>query len=111
MPAPVASRHQRGYTLAEVLIVITVIGVLAAIAIAAIGAVGDTGDRSACRTNLRQVTSAQEAHYAERNAYADVDALVAAGYLRSAPPTNHYVIAADAVTGEVTVDPPGCREG
>lgn len=101
----------RGFTLAELLIAVTVIGVLAAIAIAAMRVVRDTGEGSACRANLRQVTAAQEAYFALNNAYADVDTLVSAGMLRKAPPIDHYVISANAVTGKVAVDPPRCKVG
>ena len=99
---------ERGFTLIELLITIVILGVLATIVVLAVGAVTDRGTKSACKTDLRSVTVAEEAYFSDHDAYTDIPGLVAAKLLREAPETDHYVISVDTATGEVTASGNDC---
>lgn len=51
----IANRNRRGFTLVELLVVITVIGLLVALLIPAVGAARESARNSACMSNLRQL--------------------------------------------------------
>lgn len=92
-----AGRQDDGFTLIELLIVIVILGVLAGIVVFAVGGINDRGANAACRSDFKNVEVAQEAFFAKSTATpktyaADVDALVAAKLLRSAPTSTDYAI-------------------
>jgi general secretion pathway protein G len=77
---------EEGFTLIELLIVIVILGILAAIVVFAVGGITDKGNKSACKSDLKTVETAQEANYAQTGSYAaNVAALVTAGRAREAP--------------------------
>ena len=97
-----AGRQDDGFTLIELLIVIVILGVLAGIVVFAVGGITDRGEKSACKSDVKSVEVAQEAHFAKNKAYAaDAAALVTAKYLRSAP-TGSGSPAVDVVTTDNT---------
>ncbi len=63
--APTASRHDRGFSLVEVLVVIVVLGVLSTVTIFAVRGVTDRGEKSACDTDNRTLVQAADIYLAE----------------------------------------------
>jgi general secretion pathway protein G len=102
-----ARRNESGFTLIELLIVIVILGVLAGIVVFAVNGIQNKGEVNACQSNVKTVTVAAEAFYAQKgaNATAIDDAahsattLVGAGLLHSAPTDVTY----DPTTTPVTV--------
>ena len=62
--------NRKGFTLIELMIVIAIIGILAAIAIPQFTAYRDRAYNSAAKSDLRNLTGAQEAYYVEMGSYA-----------------------------------------
>jgi general secretion pathway protein G len=96
-----ARANESGFTLIELLIVIIVLGVLAAIVLFATGTFKSDSVSAACKTDGKNVDTAETAYFAKNNAYVDIDALVTAKYLKSAPSTDNYTITVNTTTGIV----------
>lgn len=100
------SEGQGGFTLVELLVVIVVLGVLSAIVVFSVGGVNNKSKSAACSADVASIETAQEAYYAQNNAYTTLPLLVTAKLIRSVPSTtNGYVITTDATTGAVTSTP------
>ena len=97
-----ARKNESGFTLIELLIVIIVLGILAAIVLFALGTFKSDSATAACKTDGKQVDTAETAYFAKHNSYTDIDTLVSSGYLKSAPTTTNYTIAVDTSSGAVT---------
>ena len=61
--------QRKGFTLIELLIVVVIIGILAAIAIPKFANTKEKAYISAMKSDLRNVTTAQEAYFSEKQAY------------------------------------------
>lgn len=81
-------QEESGFTLIELLIVIVVLGVLSTIVVMAVGGINDQSKTAACKSDVKTVTVASEAYYAEKGTYTNqVPDLVNAGLLHAAPTT------------------------
>jgi type II secretion system protein G len=69
---------RRGFTLIELLVVVVIIGLLASIAIPKFSATKDKARMASVRSDLRNVMTAQEAYFADFNAFGDLNSLRAA---------------------------------
>ena len=65
---------RKGFTLIELLIVVVIIGILAAIAIPKFANTKDKAKIASMKTDLRNLMSAQEGHYADYQQYATTNA-------------------------------------
>ena len=70
---------RKGFTLIELLIVVVIIGILAAIAIPKFANTKDKAKVSGMKTDLRNLVSAQEGHFADYAVYATATTANAAG--------------------------------
>jgi prepilin-type N-terminal cleavage/methylation domain-containing protein len=77
---------QRGFTLIELLVVIAIIGILAAIAIPQFAAYRRRGFDSQVKSDLRNIATAQEAYFTDKNTYSQAigDLTGTRGYRQSA---------------------------
>jgi type IV pilus assembly protein PilA len=84
-------KQKKGFTLIELMIVIAIIGILAAIAIPQFAAYRVRGFNATAQSDLRNMITAQEAYYADKQTYVaagDVaGSLSAYGYTRSSNTT------------------------
>jgi prepilin-type N-terminal cleavage/methylation domain-containing protein len=62
-------RREKGFTLIELLVVIAIIGILAAIAIPQFAEYRQRGFDSRAKSDLRNVATAEEAYFADTEAY------------------------------------------
>ena len=78
-------RGERGFTLLELIIVVTMIGILATIAMPALMQMPTRAKESVLKTNLRAIREALEQHYADQGRYpATLESLVPK-YLKTIP--------------------------
>ena len=62
-------RNRRGFTLIELLIVVVVIGILAALALPKFASTKGKAEYAAMRSDLRNLMTAEESYYYDRNIY------------------------------------------
>ncbi len=62
-------RTRKGFTLIELLIVVVIIGILAAIAIPKFADTKEKAYKTAMKSDLKNLVSAAEAHFANNNSY------------------------------------------
>ena len=65
-----ATCHQQGFTLMELMIVVTIVGILSAVAFPAYKAYVDRAKRSEGKAFLMEVAARQERYYFDNNSYA-----------------------------------------
>lgn len=79
-------RGQAGFTLLELIIVVTIIGILAAIAMPNLKDSPRRAQEAVLRTNLHTLRDVIDQYYGDKGRYpASLDALVENGYLRKIP--------------------------
>ena len=79
-------RLQRGFTLLELLVVMTIVGILAAIAVPALRDSPQRAREAALREDLFTMRSVIDQYHGDKGAYPpDLQTLVSAGYLRKIP--------------------------
>ena len=96
-----ARKNEKGFTLIELLIVIVILGVLAGIVVFAVSGINNKSQDSACKSDIKNVTVAAEAYYAQNSAYpadATVATDLAPGFLHSYPVNVTYTKTATSFT-------------
>jgi len=79
-------RDQRGFTLLELLVVMTIIGILAAVAVPALRDSPQRARESALREDLFTMRSTIDQYHGDKGHYpADLQTLVTDGYMRKIP--------------------------
>ncbi|MFM7871686.1 MAG: type II secretion system protein [Actinomycetota bacterium] len=95
------TKRDQGFTLVELLVVITIMGVLSTVSVFAVRGITDKGQQSACESDKRVLEVAVETWFADETAATSGTlseaALVTANLLRA--PSDLYNVAAD---GSVT---------
>jgi len=86
LPTRHSHLRQRGFTLVELLVVISMISLLAAMAIVQYRNSVQSGKEAVLKTNLFRMRDAIDQYYADKGKYpSSIDSLVSDGYLRSIP--------------------------
>src|SRR5215470_10447920 len=81
-----SSKREAGFTLLELLVVMTIIGILAAIAVPALRDSPQRAREAALREDLFTMRSVIDQYHGDKGAYPpDLQTLVTAGYLRKIP--------------------------
>jgi general secretion pathway protein G len=81
-----SGRRSSGFTLLELIVVISIIGILATIVMPALKDVPRRAAEAALKTDLRTMRDALDQHYGDKGQYPkSLEGLVTAGYLRKIP--------------------------
>ena len=92
--------NRKGFTLIELLIVVVIIGILAAIAIPKFSNTKEKAYVASMKSDLRNLVSAQEAHFSDFNAYAPAHGATQASGVAAFVPSS-------GVTLTITLAAPG----
>lgn len=84
------TRHQRGFTLIELMITVAVIGILAAVAYPSYTQYVIRANRSAAQAQMMDIANRQQQFLLANRAYASKTALEASGYAPPASVTEKY---------------------
>ncbi len=103
--------RERGFTLLELLVVITIVGILAAMAIPNLIQTPQRARESVLKTNLRTLRQTIDQYFGDKGTYPPtLEALAEDGYLRDVPfdpmtETDEWGLVYDQDLGEEGVDP------
>lgn len=96
---------QSGFTLIELIVVVTIIGILAAVAVSNVRFAQQKAREAALKDDLFEMRKAIDNYYADKQKYPDsLNALVSDHYLRRIP-TDPITMHADWVEVQQSVDP------
>ena len=76
------SGRQRGFTLVEMLVVVTMLGIISAVAIVSLGEFGNASAEATCAADAKSLASAEDAALASNGVYATEAQLVTSKFLR-----------------------------
>lgn len=82
-PPMAATRSSRGFTLVELLVVVTILGIVTSVVVFAVQGSTTSADQASCAADAQTLTQAEEVHRAREGSYASEAALVSAELLRS----------------------------
>lgn len=80
-----ARAEESGFTLVELLIVISILGILAGVVVFSVAGIQDNSQTAACQAEASTVRAAQEAYYVKNKAYTNDAGLVTAKLLNAEP--------------------------
>lgn len=100
------TREEGGFTLIEVLVVISILGVLAGIVVFAVSGISNRGQADACKTDRSTVQTAVQAYYAVNSSYPGSETALVPGFL--ADESDWYNVGAG---GAITVSAAGTTAG
>ncbi len=90
-------KHDKGFTLVELLIVIVILGILATVTVFAVRGITNKANTNSCNAEQRTIETAIEAFYADNNAEPTVKTDLIPEYLKQDPFTvtgsGHFAIA------------------
>jgi general secretion pathway protein G len=96
---------QRGFTLIELIVVVTIIGILAAVAVSNVRFAQQKAREAALKDDLFEMRKAIDNYYADKQKYPDsLQSLVSEKYLRRIP-SDPITMHADWVEVQQTTDP------
>jgi type IV pilus assembly protein PilA len=90
--------NRKGFTLIELLIVVVIIGILAAIAIPKFAATKDKAKLASVKSDLRNIETAEEAYFSDKQAYVNYAGLQGASLFNATTP-NTAVITVNGTIG------------
>jgi general secretion pathway protein G len=101
----VRTANQKGFTLIELIVVVTIIGILAAVAVSNVKNAQQKAREAALRDDLFEMRKAIDNYYADKQKYPDsLQTLVSDHYLRAIP-KDPITMRADWVEVQQTTDP------